>query len=574
MLRKSFYRRIQASFLILILIPILALSLLSYSIIKQTMMDKIRQANQSVLELMVKDISKLVDELASASHYYARDPSIRQHLHTFADMKEIVTIDDYNSYTRIQSFFEQAAVKSVNKDIWLFLVNEQSFVIPYMTVNEGMGGGIEQMQRHWKLIQPRVDQGISDKLQWIGTVPSEGRPGETYYYLGRVIHDGSPQGRVLATFMVGISSRYFDSLFAAVAEGQFALYDADGGRIAGSEASPFHNDGDAADGDIRSEAVIPKTGWKLVYHTPKQAVTGQISQTFYVSGLLVLGLSVGFLLFAVVLARRLHHPIRQLQGLAKQFGGGNRKVRYVSEGSDEFEELGQAVNLLLGEIDELIQGIEREQEQKRLLELRALFAQIRPHFLLNTLNSIKCSLLIERDRKHGGQIDALMSLLKAYMKVDQPSTLERECILLQHYIEIMQMRSSREIRLQVRLEDELRQLPVPMLTLQPLVENAIVHGLADTDEPGSITVRAFREHGWIHLQVSDNGTGIPEEKLEALNHLFVEAASAGDSGYERVGLVNVLQRLRLSHGTQAVLRLENRPDGGATAMLRWPDNLN
>src|SRR5690606_35533183 len=128
-------------------------------------------------------------------------------------------------------------------------------------------------------------------------------------------------------------------------------------------------------------------------------------------------------------------------------------------------------------------------EQKRVMELEALFMQIRPHFLINTLNSIKCSLILQEDRLHSGIIDSLMSLLRAYLKVNEPATLQEECKLLGHYVDIMKIRNEIPVELKVDLVPGLEQTVIPKLILQPIIENAIVHGLMDRPD-AVITVRA------------------------------------------------------------------------------------
>lgn len=120
----------------------------------------------------------------------------------------------------------------------------------------------------------------------------------------------------------------------------------------------------------------------------------QISRTFYSGIGLVLLLFIVFSATSMLIAKRLHSPIMKLQRVVRQFGMGNLDVRLEVKGKDEIAELGQTLNTMLDQLQGLIHDIELEQEQKRVMELEALFMQIRPHFLINTLNSIKCSLIL------------------------------------------------------------------------------------------------------------------------------------------------------------------------------------
>ncbi|MEK4512794.1 sensor histidine kinase [Paenibacillus sp. FSL K6-2524] len=224
---------------------------------------------------------------------------------------------------------------------------------------------------------------------------------------------------------------------------------------------------------------------------------------------------------------------------------------------------------MMDQLKGLIYDIEQEQEQKRVMELDALFMQIRPHFLINTLNSIKCSLILQKDQLHSGVIDSLMSLLRAYLKINEPTTLLEECELLGHYIDIMKIRNEIPLELVVDLEPDLKQWVIPKLMLQPLIENAIVHGLVDNPD-AKISIHARRDQNCIMIDIEDNGSGMEEEQLSVLNQQLQSNDSDQHASYTRVGLINVVQRLRLSFGPTATLCLYQNNMGGVTAFLQIP----
>lgn len=207
------------------------------------------------------------------------------------------------------------------------------------------------------------------------------------------------------------------------------------------------------------------------------------------------------------------------------------------------------------------------------MELEALFMQIRPHFLINTLNSIKCSLILSKDQVHSGIVDSLMNLLRAYLKVNTPSSLEEECRLLGYYVDIMKVRSEMPLSLEARIEPELKGFVVPKLVLQPIVENAIVHGLDEKDEL-HIVVHAYREQGRIYMAIEDDGCGMEEEQLVWLNRRINVSSDMDPDAeeyapYERVGLLNVIQRLKLTYGS-AEMKLRSNAAGGITVILAIP----
>ncbi|WP_150275320.1 sensor histidine kinase [Paenibacillus tepidiphilus] len=563
MFKLTYYRRIQLSFLLFIILPILAVSIFSYTLLKQNMIEKFRLSTSNMLNVIVGEIERTIDDVTFASHYLVNDTGLKASLDNFADTGRISTYPDYTRFMQIKDSFSLITSKPLNNSIRMYLVNRAGFIISpdsenLSAINEQMG-----------VLLDRVDASRPAVLQWLGVLEGgkDVKDGEATYYMARVIGGGGdrPYSSVL---LIGIRTAYFEQLLGRVEFGTPALFDSAGQRIAGGEAILLHPERDT-DSVLRSEEALEKTDWTLVYETSEEALTGQMSRAFYTGIALVLVFTLIFSVISLLFAQRLHSPIRKLQRVARQFTMGNRDMRLEVTGKDDIAELGHSFNQMLDEIEVLIANIEQEQEQKRVLELEALFMQIRPHFLINTLNSIKCSLILNDDELHSGVIDSLMGLLRAYLKVNEPATLEEECRLLRYYADIMQVRSEMLLDLKFFIAPELAPLIVPKLVLQPLVENAIVHGLADQDQP-LITVTAWREQGMIVIEIADNGDGIEEEQRLRLNRQLNEPDSGEYAAYPRVGLRNVIQRLRLTFGPAASLELRPGEAAGTTVHLRFP----
>lgn len=564
-LHHSFYTKIQASFLLLILLPTVFISFISYSITKGIVMDKIRLSNQSVLAVMAKDIAKMLDDITYASNFFVQDEQALGPLRTFVSMKGIDSSRNHEAYRQIKDFFSQVSVKTMNTDIFMFIANESGFIVES---SEVWTLSPEQVEKSWVEVKGRVDKGNPKVLQWLGTVKNDSNRKPDHYFVARVLKDPS-DNRYLSTLVIVISSEYFEKLFGQIPSGNITLTDANGEIIA---AGPQERSMEAASasGEIRNEAAIPKAGWSLRYENSKKEVTGQITRTFYLSILIVIPFFVVFLFISFYVAKRLHRPIRKLQTGVKQFGNGNRHIRFQAEGNDEIAELGRTLNHMLDQIHALIADIEQEQEQKRVLELQALYSQIRPHFLLNTLNSIKCSLVLHDDTAHSQKIDSLMSLLRAYLKFNEASSLHSECKLLGHYVEIMRMRNDIQLEFITELSADVEEFFLPKLLLQPLVENAIVHGFTEEGSGHRILLQAAQEEDRIRIDIRDNGSGMEKERLDELNELLHRADADSPDGYKRVGLINVLKRLRMTYGMKAAMSLMPGETGGLTVRLSIP----
>lgn len=557
MFKLTYYRRIQLSFLVLIFIPLIVVSTVSFLLIRGSMVEKLQLSNENFLNVMTDEMNKTVDDVTFASHFIVNDANVRANLKSFADTKRINNYNEYVLFTQIQDLFNLINTKPLNNNIRMYLVNRQHFVISSGTENlTGVNASVTQLMK-------RVDLNEPEKLQWLGMADSG--LGNRSYYIARVIYD-SREKQYVSVLLVSIAESYFSKLLSPVEFGKVALFDSSGELISGNpelsldNTEPNHN--------VRTFRDISKSSWKLVYEASEKEWSGQISRTFYTGLIVVILLFLVFLMTSMVIAKRLHSPIHKLQRVVRQFGLGNLDVRLEVKGRDDIAELGHTLNTMLDQLQQLIHDIEQEQEQKRVMELEALFMQIRPHFLINTLNSIKCSLILQQDKLHSGIIDSLMSLLRAYLKVNEPTTLEEECKLLAHYVDIMKIRSEIPLKLEIDLEPKSKELIVPKLILQPLVENAIVHGFVDHPSP-TIRVSSRYDAGGVMIEIEDNGSGIEEETLGMLNRRLM-FDDEEDGSYQRVGLINVVQRLRLTFGEEATMTISNLQQGGTSVSLYLP----
>jgi sensor histidine kinase YesM len=188
--------------------------------------------------------------------------------------------------------------------------------------------------------------------------------------------------------------------------------------------------------------------------------------------------------------------------------------------------------------------------------LRLLESQLEPHMLFNTLSNLRVLIASDPPRAQD-MLDHMTAYLRATLggSLAGSQSLQVEFARLRDYLELIAIRMGERLHYTLDLPPELEQLPVPALLLQPLVENAVLHGLEPAVAGGQITVRAARHEGMLQLTVEDSGVGLP--------------ADLSASGF---GLQQVRERLNSLHGTQAGLVLQPRPGGGTQAVVRLPEN--
>ena len=294
--------------------------------------------------------------------------------------------------------------------------------------------------------------------------------------------------------------------------------------------------------------------------TYTSTVMKSINSMSVATGLLCLALC---LWTSWALSRYLSKPVRTIDEAMGRVEKGEYDVTIETEASDEFGRLAVSFNRMAAEYR---QNLERSvQRQKELNETQLLMmqAQLNPHFLYNTLDSIKWMGVTNGVPQIGDITTDLAGLLRAGISGDKLITLEEELELVERYIDIQSIRFEDKFTCEIDVEERFQQCILPKLVLQPLVENSIIHGVAGMED-GYIKLWAEQEGDDLKLCVSDNGCGIPKELLEKLN----SRDKALPGGH--LGLSNVDRIIRLYYGDGYGLTAYSRPGEGSRMELRLP----
>lgn len=276
-----------------------------------------------------------------------------------------------------------------------------------------------------------------------------------------------------------------------------------------------------------------------------------------------------------LLTKRLTRPIQLLQHKMRLTASGYLEAKVKPVGTDEIADLGQSFNIMVEKIKELLEQSIRKQQQLQKAELRTLQAQINPHFLYNTLDSIIWM-------AEAGKSDAVIQLVKALSDLFRISLNKgRDWVMIRtelahahSYLVIQQMRYRDILEYRVEVDSELLEYPILNMTLQPLIENALYHGIKNKRGKGLIVIGGYTEDSAVILTVTDNGTGIQADRLALLKHqleqpLQSQEEESAEGGF---GLQNVHQRLRLYFGSEYGVRLESIAGTGTTISVRIPKN--
>jgi two-component system sensor histidine kinase YesM len=263
-------------------------------------------------------------------------------------------------------------------------------------------------------------------------------------------------------------------------------------------------------------------------------------------------------------------PIKRLGQSMKSVERGDFDSVIAVAGTREVEQLSQRYNLMLGRIRELMRENEREQEAKRRSELEVLQAQINPHFLYNTLNSVVRLAEGGRNSEVVTMITSLSRLFRISLsKGKNIIPLQDELEHIRHYLIIQNIRFKHKFRFTIEAEETVLSCMTLKLILQPLVENAIQHGIEMMPDEGDIRVKAGISNEKLLITVADNGLGMPQEVLKSILDRNRPAAGHRSTG-SGVGVRNVHERIRLTFGEAYGLEFESRLEEGTTVKVWLP----
>ncbi len=315
------------------------------------------------------------------------------------------------------------------------------------------------------------------------------------------------------------------------------------------------------------------TGWKIIAVSTTQGITSDYTQIRLFALLFIF--FAGFLLVFVnmSLSRRIATPIKELESAVKEIEKGKlREVDVPATGSYEVQHLGKALNSMVVQLRSLMNDIVQEQESKRKSELDALQAQINPHFLYNTLDSIVWMVENRRYDEAVTMVTALARLFRISLSKGKTAIpIGDELEHVRNYLTIQQMRYKNKFRFTIGAEPETLNCSTIKLIVQPLVENAIYHGMEFMDGDGEIHIRAYLKDGDLYIDIVDNGLGMPQEQADALLTDPVATKTPFSAGRgSGIGLRNVAERIRLYFGAAYGLAIYSEPDEGTTVRIHLP----
>jgi two-component system sensor histidine kinase YesM len=266
------------------------------------------------------------------------------------------------------------------------------------------------------------------------------------------------------------------------------------------------------------------------------------------------------------LANTIVKPIQKLISIMDSTVENDMGITYKTKYNDEIALLGKAFNVMIMKIREMVKQIQKEERLIREGELKALQAQINPHFLYNTLDMVYMMAKVDKNDKIADLIADLGDFFRLSLnKGEDITTVGKEIEHVKRYLSIQSVRMNNKFTYKIYSQEDILKKHVPKLILQPIVENSLMHGFINIDYLGEISIKVYSEEEKIIFKIEDNGKGLEQDIIEKINS--GAELNKGKSGY---AIKNIYERLKIYNGMEHMLNFENRAEGGTRVTLKFP----
>lgn len=450
----------------------------------------------------------------------------------------------------------------------------------------------EFVQEDWY----RILKETSGEMKWLGVFPhslmSEGHM-EPVFSFGRQLYELNTLKRVGIVLIETDAGPILEALSNAKlgAGSSVSIWGQDGRVIVSTGTDREHDEplreapeAPQKDGEVRIAhekkslvvaAKVKMTGWTIGLRAPKEEINLELRQTQQFLLTVVAALVIVSTLLATFVSRSFSNPFKRLIQQMKKVETGNFKGSVDVNSYEELNILVASFNRMVGRMDELVERIKLASTSEKNAQLQALQSQVNPHFLYNTLDMIYW-MLDERENDRLGRVILALSQMFRYSsewEEGAQSTLAAELEQMRHYLTIIEIRLSGRIRVEIAADPAWLEAPLPKMTLQPIIENAVKYGIEPLSGSGALRVYTRVAGPELQLVVEDSGAGMDETRLARLR-ASLQAEEDGErtaeAGRKGIGLQNVHRRIRLMFGEPYGLRIDSAEGSGTTVVVAIP----
>ena len=570
----SISTRLGAFFLPILMGSIILITFLSNNITKEIIVEKKSQSVKHDLELIAANVENLLAEAESCADAFILNVNNIDHFWKIrqAPMQDIQNISRALFHSTI--LFEKIKETS-------FINNEGDYVTSILSKDIYRVGNIASSDFF------RSIRSIHDTCGWISTHKKAvlaADPNEQNLTFVKRVRDIATS-RDMGYIVLNISEEHFFSIYRNISSSEniiCKIIDDDSIILSSVERQELterldsriieilEREQEARDIELRGQAIIlartpvKTVPWTIITLIPLDELTRDVDK---MTGTLIATGGIVFLLAflsTIILSRTITRPLTELSNHMKNLEDGSlHKHKEINRG-DEIGVLNKSFNMMIDRNRNLLMRIDEKEKKKREYELALLQSQIKPHFLYNTLDSIGRLAGLHRMKELVKTTRNIADFYRIALSAgDEIIPIQKEIELVEKYLYIQRIRYPDIFEFEMELSPQLLNYRIPKFTIQPIVENAIYHGLRSNKTKGIIRIIGYHQGNGIVLEISDNGVGIDEEKV---NEIFEGNTDMGNR--KSYGLLNIDERLKLYYGDDYGLEIYSRVRDGSTILLK------
>lgn len=580
MRHSSLQKRIFAFYSLLMVVLSLIILGITYNVYNDILIEKIAQSRVDVLKQVAERTALMKNTMTHVSNTFYTNSNITD----FIKSSEMTAESEKK--------FEEVAEEICSRTNAVFQSKEFEFTVAVYADN-GLA---------YSTFAPSTDYGFSDvkdelwykevldkehEINWISGVQKVGDQKISTVSAVRLIHDEN--GEIRGAIIIHMKEEFLKATYENMMNEDNDIYIvAESGKIVSNRNEKMlglkYFNMERLDSMVNemSFAIVKNSegrrlltayddselGWVIVELIKTQNIYGEVRKvTYLICGLILL--AVGFaVILSYYFAKKTVAPLRVFEKDIEKVRKGDMHVISTVQGWQEMSEIRDAFNKMIEEIQELMDGIKRKEKEKHQIELEFLQAQINPHFLYNTLFSIKCLIGMNENTEAQNMISDFIGLLRMVLnKEGNFILLEKELEYTKKYVNIQKYRYGEKFDFYIECNEACKKAEIPKLILQPIVENAIFHGIESKEGSGVIVISVSRAENDLVISVSDDGIGMSEEKIGEVLAGHQERTSRE---FSMVGIYNIQQRINLYYGMNYRVTVTSKKNCGTTVTIRIP----
>lgn len=589
----SIQTKLIIAFSLFIFFPILIIGYISYQRFAGTIDNQAIQFNSKMIRNINRDIDYTVGEIDHISLIPVTDDNVLNALAGIGQAKGLELLDMRQTiYRMIKNMLQ---LRPDISGVYIYPANYPSFrEVLYMTEYYHLGYDVDVSQEDWYKMVLKTN-GEKYLLSSHSNDKSRADDSSMVFSLSRKIMDPRNSLKELGIVLVDVNlnsirdicenSSYGSSGEIIITDQKGSIiYDSSGikkGNITVNELKGIlpNKEGNfkiKLNGRLSLVSLNTSsyTGWTVTELIPLEELnqgSEAVRNVTMLIGLICLALGS---LMAVYIAKGISNPVRRLQRMMRLAENGDFDVQVTNQTKDEVGQLSSSFNIMIKKIKDLMQNVYDSRLMEKEAELEALQSQINPHFLYNTLDVVRGIAMANNVESIVQISGALGSMFRYNISNDRKIVrLRDEIEHIENYIQIQKFRYGDKFDVFYDIDEELYQCKIIRMIIQPLIENAIYHGIEMMMGRGEITVRGRKEGSNLLLSVEDNGLGIIQEKSVVLNNALEQGEwkiSRSDQTGIGIGILNVNARIKLYYGKEFGLKVVSRQNAGTAVLIIMP----